>query len=159
MSEENSKSKYPSGRSNVPSSYIIFIKDGKVLFLMRSNTGYMDGYYGLPAGYVEDMESFTQAAIREAEEEVGIKVRQDQLRHVHTQQRVATEGKHIRVDVFFEAVTWEGELRNAEPDKHSGITWLDPANLPKNVMDYQVHVLEQIKAGNTYSEFGWSTSP
>lgn len=143
------------GRSNVPSAYIIFRKDDKVLFLLRSNTGYMDGCYGLPAGHVEDMESFLQAAAREAHEEVGVVVAPDQLKHIHTLHRVATDGTHIRVDVFFEAESWDGEFQNAEPDKHSEIAWLDPSNLPKNTMDYQIHAFDQVAKGKTYSEFGW----
>ncbi len=147
-----------SGRSNVPASYIIFRKGDKVLFLLRSATGYMDGYYGLPAGHVEDMESFTQAAIREASEEVGVDIKPNHLRYIHTMQRVATDNTHIRVDVFFEADIWEGDFKNAEPVKHSKIVWLDPNNLPDNTMDYQLHLFDQIAKGSAYSEFGWKST-
>lgn len=30
--------------------YMIVRQDNKILFLKRQNTGYMDGYYALPAG-------------------------------------------------------------------------------------------------------------
>ena len=54
--------------------YLLIEQAGKYAFIMRSNTGWRDGYYALPAGKVEKNESFTQGAIREAAEEVGITI-------------------------------------------------------------------------------------
>ncbi len=143
-----------SGRCNVPSSYIIFRKGSLVLFLKRSHTGYMDGLYGLPSGHVEDMESFSVAGAREVFEETGLQISPDTLRQVHTMHRNC--GDHVRVDAFFESDKWVGEPINAEPNKHSEIVWLNINNLPKNTVDYIRFAIEQINAGNTYSEFGWS---
>lgn len=53
-------------------SYLMLKKDGKYAFLLRANTGWRDGYFGLPAGKVERNESFEQGAIREGLEEVGV---------------------------------------------------------------------------------------
>jgi 8-oxo-dGTP diphosphatase len=60
------------------------------------------------------------------------------------------------VDVYFEAVSWRGEPFNAEPDIHSEFTWLDPENLPKNVIKSVRYALEQIAAGSQYAEYGWT---
>jgi 8-oxo-dGTP diphosphatase len=122
---------------------------------MRSNTGFMDGCYCLPAGHVEDMESFSVATARETLEEVGVIVQPAKLKHLHTMHRLATDRTHVRVDVFFEAEDWEGTPVNKEPDKHSEIAWLEIDNLPTNVMDYIVYALNQISLGETYSEYGW----
>jgi 8-oxo-dGTP diphosphatase len=113
----------------------------------------MDGKYSLPAGHVEAGESFIQAAIRETFEEVGLEVERDDLRHVFTQQR--NEGDHVRVDAFFEATKWQGEPRNAEPERHAKIAWIDVHDLSDGIMDYQLHALKGILAGETYSELGW----
>lgn len=114
----------------------------------------MDGLYGLPSGHVEDMESFSVAGAREVFEETGLQISPDTLRQVHTMHRNC--GDHVRVDAFFESDKWVGEPINAEPNKHSEIVWLNINNLPKNTVDYIRFAIEQINAGNTYSEFGWS---
>lgn len=144
------------GTTNVPSCYVILRRQNQALFVLRSNTGFMDGMYATPSGHVEDMESFKQAAVRETMEEVGVVVKEEDLSHVHTMHRRAHEGDHIRIDVFFETKAWEGEPRNAEPDKHSRIEWLDLGSLPENITDYQAHALKEIKEGHTYSEYGWN---
>jgi 8-oxo-dGTP pyrophosphatase MutT (NUDIX family) len=51
--------------------YLIFRKDNRFAFVLRANTGWMNGHYALPAGRVERGESFLQAAVREANEEVA----------------------------------------------------------------------------------------
>lgn len=68
-------------------SYVIARKDGKVAFVLRTNTSWMNNHYGLPSGKVEHDESFEEAAIREAREEIGIKIKRADLRHILTMQR------------------------------------------------------------------------
>jgi len=50
----------------IPASYLILIKNNKILLLRRFNTGFMDGKYGLVAGHLNGNESFTKTIIREA---------------------------------------------------------------------------------------------
>lgn len=133
-------------------SYVIVHKNGKIASVLRSNTGWMDGFYGLPAGKVEKDEQFSTAAIREALEEVGIKVAPNDLKFIHVMHRRAETDW---VDIFFQAAKWEGEPTNAEPDVHSEVAWLDLNDLPENVIPAVRYALEQIEAGKTYSEFGW----
>ncbi len=134
-------------------SYVITRRDDKVVLTLRSNTDWMNHYYGLAAGKVEKNESFTQAAIREAKEEIGIDVKPEDLKHVLTIHR-KSEDKYW-VDVFFEVEKWEGEPYNAEPEVHSEIAWADPGNLPENTIPIIFFAFEQIKEGKTYSEYGW----
>ena len=58
---------------------LVLIEDNKVLMMKRQNTGYMDGMYALVAGHVEVGESFKAAIIREAKEEVGITLKEENL--------------------------------------------------------------------------------
>ena len=135
--------------------FVLFRKAGKLAFVLRSNTGYMDGKYGLPAGRVEKGETTLTGAAREALEEVGVTIQPADLRHLLTTHRKSDADDTFWIDVYFEAAAWQGELYNAEPDKHGEVAWLDPANLPENMVPAIRDALGQIAAGRTYSEFGW----
>lgn len=143
------------GTVNVPVVNIIMRRDNKVLFVLRQNTKWMNGYYGLPSGHVEAGETFRQAACREAYEEVGIELKPNQLKHLLTFQQNDARGD-IRVGIYFEAANWSGEPYNAEPDKHKEIAWLDPDNLPETVIETTRAKFKLIKAGQTYGEFGFT---
>ena len=144
---------------NNPAVYnIIRDKDGAILFVKRSNTGFMDGMYSLPAGRVESDEVYTAAAVREAHEEVGISLNQDEIGFSYMQHRHSTEANSdttVWTDVFFEAGPWQGEPYNAEPDKHSEVAWFYPDELPDDIMPYQRYALDRIAQGHLYGEYGW----
>jgi 8-oxo-dGTP diphosphatase len=141
--------------TNIPSIYVILRQDNKIAFLLRTNTGYKDGTYTLPAGHVEDNESYRTAAAREAMEEVGVKIIPGDLEHKYTLQRTEVDNGDVRVDIFFEANKWDGTPSNAEPEKHGELAWFDADNLPLDkIMDYQSDTLSAIARGETYSERG-----
>ena len=143
------------GTTQVPSVYIVIRQDNKIAFVLRSNTGFMDGKYTLPAGHVEGLETYKEAAVREAKEEVGIDVSEDDLRYLHTMQRFM--GDHVRVDVFFEADKWQGEPYNAEPELHGELAWFETENLPfDKIMDFEASALGYILKGEQYSQYGWA---
>ncbi len=138
-------------------SYVIFKnEEGKVAFVLRSNTSWMNNFYSLPSGKIETDESALKAAIREAKEEVGVSIKEKDLRHLLTTHR-KNEGDHAPewIDIYFEASAWQGELYNAEPEMHSKLEWLDPDNLPNNTVDNVKADFRAIKEGRTYNEFGW----
>ena len=142
------------GTTQVPSVYIILRQENKVVFLKRTNTDFMNGKYTLPAGHVEGLETYREAAVRETAEEVGVAIKEDDLQHVHTMERHC--GDHVRIDVFFEAQKWRGEPVNNEPDMHGELAWFDAEALPNDMlMDFQASALSSIAQGETYSEFGW----
>ena len=41
----------------IPAAYVVLRRGDEVLMLLRANTGYMDGYWAVPAGHVEKDES------------------------------------------------------------------------------------------------------
>jgi len=152
-------SKFDTARPYIACYVILRREDGKILCIKRSNTGWMDGFYGMAAGKVEKGETFTQAATREAKEEAGVDVKASDLKHVLTIHRDSpdddVDDDMTWVDVFFEAATWQGEPHNAEPHMHESVDWLDPNNLPDNVIPMIKYALELIVAGTTYGEVEW----
>jgi len=136
-------------------AYVILRRENKVAFVFRTNTKWMNDKYSLPAGKVEIGESFLQAAIREAQEEVGIMVSAGQLTPVLTCHRREHGETDAWVDVLFEATVWQGEVINAEPHLHGEVAWLDIDNLPDNVIPSLAAALQAYRAGKTYYEYGW----
>jgi mutator protein MutT len=152
-------SKFDTARPYIAVYVILRREDGKAVFVKRSNTGWMDGKYGLPAGKVEKGETFLQGAVREAKEEVGVDVQATDLRHVLTIHRDSpddeVDGDMSWVDVFFEATKWAGEPFNAEPHMHSEIAWLDTQSLPDDVIPVMGEMFDFLNQGKTYGEVEW----
>lgn len=136
-------------------AFVLFRKGNKVAFVLRQNTDWMNGFYGIAgAGKVEKGESFLECAIREAKEEVGVDLSSEHLKHVHTMHRKDTDSYWI--DVYFEADGHGQEPQNAEPHMHESLEWLDIDNLPQNVIPPVAAVLSSISKGESYSEYGWT---
>ena len=49
----------------IASSYLLLIRDGKILLSRRYKTGYEDGKYSLPAWHIEKNETSTEGGMRE----------------------------------------------------------------------------------------------
>jgi len=137
----------------VASAYLILIKSGKVLLSRRYQTGWQDGSYGLPAGHVEDQETVSMALAREASEEIGIKIDLKNIKYLHTMHREC--GGYERIDIFFSAKKWEGEIINNEPEKCDDLSWFPLRKLPNNTIPYIRSAIMSCVKGVNYSEFGW----
>lgn len=141
---------------NIPASYLVLIKDNKVLLQRRFNTGYEDGKYSMVAGHVDKGETFTQCIIRETKEEAGIELKPENIKVAHVMHRNSgTEENNERVDVFFTADRWDGEIENKELNKCDDLSWFDLDNLPDNVIPYIKQAIDCIKSKIFYSEHGW----
>ncbi|HRZ34045.1 MAG TPA: NUDIX domain-containing protein [Candidatus Moranbacteria bacterium] len=144
--------------SLIPASYLVLIKNNKVLLQRRYNTGYQDGLYGFCAGHVEEKETFVETIIREAKEEIGIDLKADDLGVVHFMQKyVVPNPRELRgrVDVFIKAKKWKGEPKNMEPHKCDDVRWFPLNSLPKNTIPFMKEALKNIKNNKIYSEIGF----
>ncbi|MFH1457053.1 MAG: NUDIX domain-containing protein [Patescibacteria group bacterium] len=141
-----------------PASYLVLMKDDKVLLLRRHNTGYNDGNYSLVAGHLDGQETFRQAMVREAKEEAGISLNPDDLEIIHVmhrQENFTDVGKRERIDIFIKPNKWEGKPQNLEPDKCDDISWFPVNNLPENMVPCVKKALKYIHDKIFYSEFGF----
>ncbi len=137
----------------VSAVHLFLIKDNHVLLIRRFNTGYEDGNYGVPAGHIEGNEPIARAMAREALEEVGIVIKEDNLKVIHVMHRISNDGRNDeRVDFFLTATHWDGEAVNKEPEKCDEVNWYSLDALPLNVIPYITFALEKHQAGEFYSE-------
>ena len=141
----------------IPEVCVLVIKNNEILLSRRLNTGWEDGNYGLPAGHIEDGETMSEGAAREAHEEIGIEIDPKNLRHVHTQHRFADDpgNPHSRVGFYFVPTQYKGEIENKEPDKCSELKFFPLDQLPQNTIGHIRTAIECYRNGVTYSEFDW----
>lgn len=133
-------------------AHIFLLREGKVLLLRRFNTGFEDGNFSVVAGHLDGNETVRQAAIREAQEEVGIRLDPQDLEVIGVMQRRSDEE---RIDFFLASRSWQGEPSNCEPNKCDDLMWAAPDHLPPNTIPYIRQALMNFRSGNWYSEFGW----
>ncbi len=132
--------------------YLIAIRENKVLLLKRANTGYEDGNYSLVAGHMDGNETIKQAMIREASEEAGIIIDENDIEIVAFLHR-KTDPE--RFDIFLKCDKWSGEVTNMEPDKCSELSWFDINNLPSNIIPCVKKAIENYQNNIMFDNFGW----
>lgn len=133
--------------------HLILIKNDKILLLRRFNTGYEDGNYSIPAGHIDQGERAKTAMIREAKEEIGIDIDENDLQTIHVMHRMGNDQE--RIDFFMTVKEWVGIPYNCEKNKCDELSWYALNKLPENIIPYVKSALEQIKIAKFYSEFGW----
>lgn len=134
---------------------LILRKNEKILLIRRSNTGSGDGFYSCAGGGVDGDEPVTHAMIREAYEELGIKLKKENLKIVHIVHSKKRQDAHENIGFFLEATDWDGELQNMEPHKHDDVAWFCINALPENTFPRLIHVLKMLDKKIFYSEYGW----
>lgn len=134
-------------------TYLVLAKDNQILLLRRFNTGYQDGNYSLVAGHLDGGETAKECMIREAREEVGIDLNPEDLEVVHVLHHISTDREYF--DIYIRASHWAGEVTNMEPEKCDELMWCDLNALPDNILPDIKQVLEDIKKGVHYGEFGF----
>ncbi|MFI7589930.1 NUDIX domain-containing protein [Spongisporangium articulatum] len=147
-------------RSIVDVSLILW-RDGRVLMLRRANASFANDMLCFPSGHLERDETVVEAMVREAGEEIGVRVDPAALRlaHVvhHTDEGVRGAGDRVGFffEVDFEIDAVDGEPVNAEPHKHSELVWVDPHDLPADVVPYQAAGLLGHLDGTNLTLHGW----
>jgi len=134
----------------VPAAYVALLRGREVLLQQRLATGYMDGHWSFSAaGHVERGESVEMAAVREAQEELGIVLRLADLEPICTVHRRQTDrDRGQRVDFFFATRAWTGEPKVNEPDRSGGLRWSSLDDLPAPLVPVDAIALEMLRTGH-----------
>lgn len=106
---------------------VIVQKDGKFLLGKRMGA-HGEGSWCFPGGHLEGNERVEDCAIRETEEETGIKIKNIR-KATYTNDIFSEESKHY-VTLFVLADYDSGEVRICEPEKCEKWEWFDWNNLP-----------------------------
>lgn len=136
------------------STNVSLIKGDKILLSRRANTGWMDGALCIPGGHVEVDETPRQAAVRELEEELGVKVTVDDLEFVCVAARNTKPNQYVAYEFIIRDKYIK--FKNAEPDKCSELVWVDINNLPDDVIsDFREIITRAIVSDKKYLELGF----
>ena len=137
--------------------FLLLIRADHVLLGLRAKTGYADGQWNLPSGKLESSEDVVSAVIREAREEVGIRLRPEKLRLAAVVHHLSSP-THARVGLAFTAAFEpgeHGEPTNAEPLKCAGIEWFPLGALPPNTTSFTAACVQAFLDGQPLRLSGW----
>ncbi len=122
--------------------HLVLRQNNKILLARRHNTGFADGCYNFPCGHLDPDESILNAMVREAEEEVGIKLLEKDLSLVGISHWQSSKQS---VNLFFECCQWSGNPINNEPDKCDDLSWFSLDHLPEMMVDQTKKILEEYR--------------
>lgn len=116
---------------------IIYNEKGDILLQKRAK--HMKMYPGLwdtsSAGYVDLGESYIQAAKRELQEELGIKLNNLELLEKYPIIHDLPEGKYRRFEAVFKASISSSEIIKINPEEVDEVKWFDCGSTKKLVSD------------------------
>ncbi len=115
----------------------MLVRDDRVFLLRRAQTGFMDGYFGLPGGHQRAGESVSEAALRECREETGVVPEDLTPRCVLPY----VSGRHQGINFLFEAHRFDGEPGVAEPQLFDACCWAPGNELPDKTTPWLVEAL------------------
>lgn len=111
---------------------LIFNEAGQILLGLRKSA-HGNGTWCPPGGHLEYGESFEQAAAREANEETGLMIAENDLKTAGvTNDFFEESGKHY-VTIVMQAQTYYGTPEIKEPDKCAEWRWFDADRLPEEL--------------------------
>ena len=136
----------------VSAVHLFLLREDKILLLRRFNTGYEDGNYSVVAGHLDGGELVKSAMIREAKEEIGIDISDQDLEVVQVMHRFSDDE---RIDFFLRTSKWAGEITNMEPHKCDKLTWYPIDSLPDNIIPYVRKAIDNYRKDIWFDSFGW----
>lgn len=106
------------------------------------------GHWTMPGGKLDFCESFEEAALRETEEETGLKLTKAEVFCVNNE---VTEDVHF-VTIGLVGSGFSGEPQVCEPDKITVWDWFDPNDLPAPMYKPSEKLLKNYQKQKFYIE-------
>ncbi|SDJ94467.1 Glyoxalase/Bleomycin resistance protein/Dioxygenase superfamily protein [Streptomyces indicus] len=138
----------PPRHREVVDVHLIVRRGDRVLLARRAGTGYADGLWHLPSGHLEDGEDVRAAVLREAQEEVGLRLDPAEVRTALVMQHRGPAGAP-RIGWFFESATDQAP-DNREPDKCDALEWFPLSALPDGIVAYARAGIEAYRTGERF---------
>lgn len=137
--------------------FLLLTRHDQVLLALRQGTGFADGLWNLPSGKTEPGESAVAAVIREAHEEIGIRLSKHEINFAATV-HCRNSDTDTRVGLFFQAAAKDSPLDvpyNAEPQKCAKIAWYPMTMLPATTMPYSALGVSLYQRKACFGTTGW----
>jgi len=123
----------------------------EVLFQKRTNTGFRDGAYQIPAWHMEWTETLKECLIREVKEELNIDVLEKDLDIEHISHRVSIN--RVYFDIYLKIKKYSGIPIIAESEKCSELKFIDINNITnKELFWYDLDIIKKIKDWEKFSD-------
>ncbi|MGW2397180.1 NUDIX hydrolase [Kitasatospora sp. NPDC001664] len=135
--------------------HLALVEDGRVLLGRRTATTFAEDHWHTPAGHLEAGESVLRGMAREAKEELGITIREEDLLLVHALHHLDADDGAGRLQLFFAPLAYTGQVTNMEPEKCSALDWWPLDALPEPTVGYTRSALAAIQAGVPLSVHGF----
>ncbi len=117
-------------RNPKPCAGALVVREGKVM-LVRRRIEPFKGYWDIPGGFLEDGEHPERCAVRELEEETGLKVRITELLGFYIDQYTYQGESGTTLNLYFLAEPVGGTERPG--DDAAEIGWFGPDSLPRRL--------------------------
>ncbi len=125
-----------------------------VLLQHRQNTGILDNMWGVSVnGHLEKGETIKECIIREALEEINIKLRPEDLKLVNLTHANFNGVEYIMP--IFHTNKYQGKIKICEPEKCDKLEWFDINDLPHDIAQNRKQMIENYLKGNNYQEIGF----
>lgn len=128
----------------------LIMDKGSILLQLRQGTGYRDGYWDLAGtGHMDKGETPVEALVRECQEELGISLIPNKVRHCHTHY---VRGDNPYIYLYFAVTDYQGIPTIKERHKSAQLAWYPIDDLPTSVIPNHMTSLLALSEGLTYSE-------
>lgn len=128
----------------------------EILLQKRCNTGYADGMWDCAAaGHVDANESMKMAAIREADEELGISIIPENIEFGTFTHKYTPKTNEVYYNAFFVVKRYDGVPYIREPEKCSDLQWFPISNLPDGLLPDRKQAIHNYLRHIPYDEMGW----
>ena len=137
--------------------FLLLTRQDNVLLALRQGTGFADGMWNLPSGKAETAETAVAAVIREAHEELGIRLSSHEINFAATV-HCRNSDTDIRLGLFFQAAAKETPLDvpyNAESHKCAKLAWYPMTMLPAATMPYSALGISLYQRNAHFGGTGW----